>query len=50
MKMLPILVTSVVAGVFVSAMVLAAPLSGQDGAASQSLMNRAEAYRLATAD
>lgn len=50
MKLLPILATSAIAGVFVSAMVFASPLSEGVKAPAYGPMNRAEAYRLATAD
>lgn len=49
-KMLPILVPGVVAGVLVSAMVLAAPLPETAKGQQLDMMNRAAAYRLAMAD
>lgn len=50
MKMLPVFVTSAVAGVLISAMVFAAPVSDGAEGAGYSPMNRAEAYHLAVAN
>lgn len=50
MKKLSILVPAAVAGVLLSAMVLAAPQSAQQGASGVVSLDRAAAYRLATAN
>jgi hypothetical protein len=50
MKKLSILVPAAVAGILVSAMVLAAPQSGAMKPTVAGAPDRAEAYRIATAD
>lgn len=50
MKKLSILVPAAVAGILVSAMVLAAPQSGSETASPAGAPDRAAAYLIATAD